>query len=282
MFILKTCRKCNISLGLSNWPKFLQNDHKNICIICYRKYQRQRRQSNPQHFRDLNRNWINNNRERYMKQHRAYEKLWKKNHIDHVRRKSREWNKKSRNKNRSIVLKHYSPNLICQRCGCNNIHLLSIDHMNGDGAQSRKKLKTSYMIYRHIIKDNFPLNFQVLCWNCQWIKRHENKEWGKTSLKTPYKVRLRVKHYQNLLKDKVITHYSPKKKCILCGFSDIRALSIDHIKGGGNKHKTSLGITGAAFYRWIINQRYPNMFRVLCMNCNRLEFLNSKIVGVKT
>lgn len=68
----------------------------------------------------------------------------------------------------------------------------------------------------------------------------------------------------------VLSHYSPEIKCIKCGFSDIKALEIDHINGGGNKQRKLIGC-GSKFYRWLIKNNFPNGFQVLCANCNRIK-----------
>lgn len=58
--------------------------------------------------------------------------------------------------------------------------------------------------------------------------------------------------------------------CKRCGFSDPRALQIDHIRGGGGAHRQKQGVTGAGLYRRII--RYGGGgFQVLCANCNWIK-----------
>ena len=80
--------------------------------------------------------------------------------------------------------------------------------------------------------------------------------------------RLKAKVRQQELKRMVISHYSSGKfKCRYCGFSDIRALSIDHIKGGGNKHIRQV----RNFYSWLTKNNYPDGFQVLCMNCQWIK-----------
>lgn len=63
------------------------------------------------------------------------------------------------------------------------IDALSIDHIDGGGAKHRKGLTTSN-IYRWLIKNNFPTGFQVLCMNCQFIKKKRNREFGKAGKKS--------------------------------------------------------------------------------------------------
>lgn len=58
-----------------------------------------------------------------------------------------------------------------------------------------------------------------------------------------------------------------------CGFIDERALSIDHINGGGMQHRRELsgGGTGINFYRWLRDTGYPEGFQTLCMNCQWIK-----------
>ncbi len=70
------------------------------------------------------------------------------------------------------------------------------------------------------------------------------------------------------LKVEVLAHYSNGKSvCVKCGFGDVRALTIDHINGGGHKHRKLLGLSGNMFYRWLKRNGYPLGYRTLCMNC---------------
>jgi len=75
----------------------------------------------------------------------------------------------------------------------------------------------------------------------------------------------------------VISHYSNGSMvCCKCGFSDIRALSIDHINGGGRRHTEEIRKAGTIFYRWLIKNNFPNGFQVLCMNCNYIKKAENK------
>ena len=76
------------------------------------------------------------------------------------------------------VMRHYSPNLKCMRCGISNIHVLSIDHIQGNGKQHRQNIGNigGFAFYRWLHRNKYPLGFQVLCMNCQFIKRVENNE----------------------------------------------------------------------------------------------------------
>lgn len=81
--------------------------------------------------------------------------------------------------------------------------------------------------------------------------------------------------YQKL-KIEVLTYYgNGKLTCVQCGFDDVRALSIDHINGGGTQHRKSLGIPkgGTNFYNWLKSQGFPEGYQTLCMNC---QFIKTK------
>lgn len=68
---------------------------------------------------------------------------------------------------------------------------------------------------------------------------------------------------------KIINAYGGRCEC--CGDTNPEFLTIDHVEGGGSKHRKSLGRNGKGthFYQWIISQGFPRVgFRLLCMNCN--------------
>lgn len=66
------------------------------------------------------------------------------------------------------------------------------------------------------------------------------------------------------LKKQIFDHYG--HKCARCGFDEPDALSIDHIHGGGNRHRKQLK-NSAAFYPDIIRNGFPDGYRTLCLNC---------------
>jgi len=70
-------------------------------------------------------------------------------------------------------------------------------------------------------------------------------------------------------KIRIIQHYSNgTMSCACCGEAHLNFLAIDHIDGGGKKHREELGYSGAPFYEWLERNNYPKGFRVLCFNCN--------------
>ncbi len=57
-------------------------------------------------------------------------------------------------------------------------------------------------------------------------------------------------------------------KCAVCGFSDPKALQIDHIHGGGYRQRQGVGIDNQ--YRLILEVKGEG-YQLLCANCNQIK-----------
>lgn len=80
-------------------------------------------------------------------------------------------------------------------------------------------------------------------------------------------------------KSEVLAHYGNGHiACVRCGFDNIRALSIDHIGGGGNTHRKITG-EGCQFYYWLKRNNFPTGYQTLCMNCQALKKYENKEYG---
>jgi len=65
---------------------------------------------------------------------------------------------------------------VCACCGETEKKFLSIDHINNDGAEFRRRIggkrtAAGYHTYRWLVLNGFPEGFQVLCMNCNHGKR---------------------------------------------------------------------------------------------------------------
>jgi len=68
----------------------------------------------------------------------------------------------------------------CSKCGFNDYRALQIDHINGDGKKERKFIcRDNY--YPNVLKSFLAgeKRYQLLCCNCNWIKREVNGEYRK-------------------------------------------------------------------------------------------------------
>jgi len=101
----------------------------------------------------------------------------------------------------------------------------------------------------------------------KWKKNHPKYDM-KYYRKNREKILKRRKELRNILRLKVLIHYGGNPpKCICCGENHIEFLTIDHIYGGGNKHRKEIG-GGYLIHKWLIKNDFPEGFRVLCYNCN--------------
>lgn len=75
------------------------------------------------------------------------------------------------------------------------------------------------------------------------------------------------------LKAQVLTYYgNGKLACVHCGESRMACLSIDHINGGGCKHRLNTSLRSSdSFYRWLVREDYPDGYQTLCMNCQFIK-----------
>jgi hypothetical protein len=68
------------------------------------------------------------------------------------------------------------------------------------------------------------------------------------------------------LRAKIFRHYGMFCKC--CGENTYSFLVIDHIHGGGSKHRREVRAAGTHFYAWLKREGFPVGFQTLCQNCN--------------
>ena len=77
--------------------------------------------------------------------------------------------RKNRAEIKNSIINHYGGMCIC--CGLKDIDILSIDHINNDGAKHRKiTISSGTPFYEWIIDNNFPADLQILCLNCNKSK----------------------------------------------------------------------------------------------------------------
>lgn len=75
---------------------------------------------------------------------------------------------------KKTIISEYSNNENkCSCCGEMELLFLTIDHINNDGAEDRKKTGSGAGFYRYLKRNNFPNKdkYQVLCFNCNHGKQ---------------------------------------------------------------------------------------------------------------
>lgn len=100
--------------------------------------------------------------------------LWRREHYGHKKFKPKNPNTPTwRDKLRKEVIEHLGGR--CVKCGYNaDIRALQIDHINGDGNKARKQSWS--VMWKEILADKHNRPVQLLCANCNFIKRAEEKE----------------------------------------------------------------------------------------------------------
>lgn len=122
---------------------------------------------------------------------------------------------------------------------------------------SCKVTKTASEFNRHTgNKDGlFPY-----CRDCQSRK---NREWQAENKEYALQKRTSIRR-------EILAHYSDgDPRCECCGERTVEFLALDHINGGGAKHRKSV----KNMTSWIIKNDFPPIFRVLCHNCNMAKGL---------
>jgi len=79
----------------------------------------------------------------------------------------------------------------------------------------------------------------------------------------------RTKRQHNARRLRALQHYagSAKPFCACCGESQVEFLGLDHIEGGGNRHR-KMGESATSIALWVQRHGFPPGFQVLCHNCN--------------
>lgn len=173
--IMVVCNNCGEELNNDNWYESNRIKNYKICKKCTIKKSHKWRTNNLEKSKKNHSGYYQENKERL----NIYNNNWRKTHPT----LSSENRKRYRDKIRLIVLTHYSGNP--PKCAdpywqhkepYTDIRALTIDHVRGGGKTHLRNIGGSSYLYRWLIKNKFPEEYQVLCMNCQFIKRIENKE----------------------------------------------------------------------------------------------------------
>ncbi len=237
------------------------------CLECSKRKAKSWKDKNPERARKQLYEWRDANRD-------TYNEINKKSYYEHQVERLTGY-RDVRAKRRHRVIEHYSGGAMkCALCPEAREDLLVIDHVNGGGEAHRKELKSasSDQFYGWVIRNKFPSGFRVLCHNCNHAtiggRVSPTRSYGAfvfpvlTAL-TPDARCMAIKRVTCL------THYgNMNPKCVCCGISNYELLTIDHVNGGGNKHRKEIGVRGSEFYRWLMANGMPDGYQVLCFNCN--------------
>ena len=83
----------------------------------------------------------------------------------------------------------------------------------------------------------------------------------------PERYRAQSRKAKKKLKDSVFAKYG--NKCEGCGFTDIRALTLDHVRNNGAEERKAIGERGV--YRRALEEGHACDYQILCMNCQFIK-----------
>ena len=96
-----------------------------------------------------------------------------------------------------------------------------------------------------------------------WCRDCRSNWYGKNAERK----RQNVRRYRQKLRDGVFEKLGGE--CNYCGFSDYRALQVDHVNGGGVKEQNRIGHSG--ILRKIRDLEDCGEYQLLCANCNWIK-----------
>ena len=175
---IKCCTRCGEEKPLTEFytDNWAGGGKDSWCKDCVKKYNRQYYVKHSEEMKAYARNYRRTHKED-LKRKRAIH--YEKNKVT-IRLRNGEWQRKTARLLRSQLLQRFGGK--CEKCGFDDPRALQIDHIHGDGAKERKAHNiTGVRFYRKLLKltdSELNRNYQLLCANCQWIKRFENHEYG--------------------------------------------------------------------------------------------------------
>jgi hypothetical protein len=88
--------------------------------------------------------------------------------------------------------------------------------------------------------------------------------------------RAKYRRYALKIKERVYTVYG--NCCKHCGFSDRRALQLDHVLGGGTKERKEKRWSSSSVYADALKN--PEKYQLLCANCNAIKRYENQEIPV--
>lgn len=134
-----------------------------------RAYQKRYQQEHKEELREYQRRYRDQHRDRIREQMRKnFEKNRERDYENH-RRRAVEY--------RQEVLEFFGSR--CVRCGFTDWRALQLDHINGDGHKERgRNVRDQHRRWKYVREhpEEALRTLQILCANCNWIKRYEKNE----------------------------------------------------------------------------------------------------------
>lgn len=179
---MKQCTKCGETKDETEFY-FIKskNRYESRCRACTKLEKAAWKEANKEKVKKDNRKWQLANPDRT----KAAQERWKTRNPGIANERSKEWYQKhkeharAQDRARAKAIKDEAYNAYggykCSCCGESNPLFLSIDHINEDGAEHRRKHSVEgKKLYYWLKRNGYPSGFQILCMNCNWGKARNN------------------------------------------------------------------------------------------------------------
>lgn len=208
--------------------------------------------------------------------HAAYNKAYKKKNLRRIVAQNASYRAKNPEKwyeldkqkcltAKTEAMDHYGGQQ-CSICPENRIGTLTIDHINGNGAEHRRMsgCSSGKKFYCWLKRNNYPTGFRILCANCNW--REKIRVVRLRQQQTKYAIRQR--RMKRNIKIKVMSRLGGS--CIICSINDMDVLTVHHTNNNGAEHRRAIcdGVSGLAFYYKIIKLDQFDGLECRCFSCN--------------
>lgn len=146
---------------------------------------------------------------------------------------------------------------------------LGLDESSSRKCRKCKQVKPLDEFYTYVEKRRLavPATYRMhTCKKC--FSRYKMDQYNRYKTERPWHERKRLVYLKGMndyYRDAVMDHYG--RRCVCCGETEHVFLTIDHIKPLGHvTRRAKLGHTN--IYRFLVKNKFPEGFRVLCYNCN--------------
>jgi hypothetical protein len=233
------------------------------------------REKNKEIIKERNNKYQSENKGKIKLQRAAY---YKKNSLK-LRQKQFEYRTKNKNRDRGKGKQYYLEHYLdlkkqiyeilgnkCVICGITNNKFLTVDHINNDGAEKRKKYHGNYNEWMDLKKRGWPIeeirgNYRILCWNhnCSMRRGYLNDD--------PLNLNKNRRWGQKLWRE-AFAFFGPCH----CGETELKFLTISHIHDDGAKRRRNGETTSSHLLSVFRGQGWPKSlkedFCLECFNCN--------------
>jgi len=111
--------------------------------------------------------------------------------------------------------------------------------------------------------------------NIEFARKSKRENMRKYRADNPDKHRAQSRAAKKKLKEAVLDVYG--RTCSACGFSDVRALTLDHVLNNGAEERASVGERGV--YRRALKPEFRLEYQTLCMNCQFIKRVVSMVIS---